>query len=82
MCIDHVWQVGSGRAASDRLGSARVWSFELCCARAGLVGTAVAMRAKAFGFKVLFYDPSTPEGVDKSLGKRHIHIYSAEPSTV
>ncbi len=34
----------------------------------GLVGTAVAMRAKAFGFKVLFYDPIAPEGTEKSLG--------------
>lgn len=34
----------------------------------GRIGTAVALRAKAFGFKVLFYDPYLPNGVDKSLG--------------
>lgn len=33
---------------------------------------AVAMRAKAFGFSVSFYDPLLPDGVDSSLGlKRH-----------
>ena len=34
----------------------------------GLIGTAVALRAKAFGCKVLVYDPFAPNGVDKSLG--------------
>jgi phosphoglycerate dehydrogenase-like enzyme len=34
----------------------------------GRIGTAVAMRAKGMGMKVLFYDPYLSEGVDKSLG--------------
>jgi C-terminal binding protein len=34
----------------------------------GRIGTAAALRAKAFGFEVLFYDPYLPNGVDKSLG--------------
>ncbi|EME84181.1 uncharacterized protein MYCFIDRAFT_202919 [Pseudocercospora fijiensis CIRAD86] len=34
----------------------------------GRIGTAAALRAKAFGFNVLFYDPYLPNGVDKSLG--------------
>lgn len=34
----------------------------------GRIGTAFALRAKALGFKVLFYDPYVPEGVDKALG--------------
>jgi C-terminal binding protein len=33
----------------------------------GAIGMAVAQRAKAFGWKVLFYDPFTPAGVDRSL---------------
>ena len=33
----------------------------------GRIGTAVALRAKAFGFHVLFYDPYLLNGVDKSL---------------
>ncbi|KAH8892117.1 C-terminal binding protein [Thozetella sp. PMI_491] len=34
----------------------------------GRVGTAAALRAKAFGWKVLFYDPHVPNGADKALG--------------
>lgn len=34
----------------------------------GRIGTATALRAKAFGFNVLFYDPYLPNGVDKSIG--------------
>ncbi|CAJ0572757.1 unnamed protein product, partial [Mesorhabditis spiculigera] len=34
----------------------------------GRVGTAVALRAKAFGLKVAFYDPLLPDGMEKSLG--------------
>lgn len=33
----------------------------------GRIGTAAALRAKAFGFRVLFYDPFVANGVDKSL---------------
>jgi phosphoglycerate dehydrogenase-like enzyme len=34
----------------------------------GRIGTATALRAKAFGFKVCFYDPYLPNGVDKAIG--------------
>ncbi|RMY16963.1 hypothetical protein D0867_06364 [Hortaea werneckii] len=34
----------------------------------GRIGTATALRAKAFGHNVLFYDPYLPNGVDKSIG--------------
>ncbi|KAJ0359921.1 hypothetical protein COL154_007973 [Colletotrichum chrysophilum] len=34
----------------------------------GLIGTAVALCAKAFGWKVLAYDPFAPNGIDKALG--------------
>ena len=34
----------------------------------GRIGTAAALRAKALGFNVLFYDPYRPNGADKSLG--------------
>jgi C-terminal binding protein len=33
----------------------------------GRIGTAAALRAKAFGFRVIFHDPHLPNGVDKSL---------------
>ncbi|EXJ81866.1 hypothetical protein A1O1_07931 [Capronia coronata CBS 617.96] len=34
----------------------------------GRIGTAVALRAKAFGWHVLFYDPYVKNGIDRSLG--------------
>jgi phosphoglycerate dehydrogenase-like enzyme len=34
----------------------------------GRIGTAAALRAKAFGFNVSFYDPYLPSGVCKSIG--------------
>ena len=36
----------------------------------GRIGTAVAVRAKALGMDVLFYDPLKPDGNDKALGIR------------
>ena len=35
----------------------------------GRVGQAVALRAKVFGFNVIFYDPYLADGIEKSLGK-------------
>lgn len=34
----------------------------------GRIGTAVALRAKAFGFRVMFFDPYLPNGVELGLG--------------
>jgi phosphoglycerate dehydrogenase-like enzyme len=34
----------------------------------GRIGTATALRAKALGFKVVFYDPYLPNGADKAVG--------------
>ncbi|WP_426955218.1 C-terminal binding protein [Muricoccus radiodurans] len=34
----------------------------------GRIGTAVALRAKAFGWRVIFHDPYLPNGVDLALG--------------
>ena len=39
------------------------------CYVAGRVGTAVALRAKVFGFNVIFYDPYLADGIEKSLGQ-------------
>lgn len=36
----------------------------------GRIGTAAALRAKALGFEVAYYDPFVPQGRDKSLGIR------------
>ncbi len=34
----------------------------------GRIGTAVALRAKAFGFRVVFYDPNLPNGTELGVG--------------
>lgn len=36
----------------------------------GRIGTATALRAKAIGMNVIYYDPYAPQGRDKSLGVR------------
>ncbi len=36
----------------------------------GRIGTAAALRAKAFGFEVVFHDPYAPDGREKALGVR------------
>jgi D-3-phosphoglycerate dehydrogenase/C-terminal binding protein len=38
----------------------------------GRIGTAAALRAKALGMDVAFYDPYLPDGVDKALGVRRV----------
>ena len=40
---------------------------------AGRIGSAVALRAKAFGFNVIFYDPYLPDGIEKSLGLERVY---------
>ena len=33
----------------------------------------MALRAKAFGFNVIFYDPYLPDGIEKSLGLERVY---------
>lgn len=42
----------------------------------GRIGSAAALRAKALGMKVLFYDPYVPDGKDKSLGVTRVESLS------
>lgn len=39
----------------------------------GRIGTAAALRAKAFGFRVVFYDPYVPSGTQKALGIERVN---------
>ncbi len=39
----------------------------------GRIGSAVALRAKAFGFNVIFYDPYLPDGIEKSFGLDRVY---------
>jgi D-3-phosphoglycerate dehydrogenase/C-terminal binding protein len=38
----------------------------------GRIGSAAALRAKALGMDVAFYDPHLPDGIDKALGVRRV----------
>lgn len=38
----------------------------------GRIGTATALRAKALGFKVVFYDPYVPSGTHKAVGVERV----------
>lgn len=39
----------------------------------GQIGMAVAIRAKVFGFNVIFYDPNKADGIDRSIGVTRIN---------
>jgi D-3-phosphoglycerate dehydrogenase len=66
--------------ASDRALRAGVWSKDshegtprlrgrtLGIAGCGRIGSALALRAKALGMRVVFYDPYKPDGLEKALG--------------
>ena len=43
----------------------------------GRIGTAAALRAKAFGMDVVFYDPFVPNGSDLAIGVRRVHSLEA-----
>uniref|UniRef100_A0A4W5LN48 C-terminal-binding protein 2 n=1 Tax=Hucho hucho TaxID=62062 RepID=A0A4W5LN48_9TELE len=43
------------------------------CMSAGRSGQAVAVRAKVFGFNVIFYDPYLQDGLERSLGVQRVY---------
>ena len=47
----------------------------------GRIGSAVALRAKAFGFNVIFYDPYLPDGVEKSFGLERLYTLQVNNKT-
>lgn len=48
----------------------------------GRIGSAVALRAKAFGFNVIFYDPYLPDGIEKSLGLTRVYTLQVSFSSI
>lgn len=54
-------------------GSARIRGDTIGIVGLGRVGTAVALRAHAFGFRVTFYDPYLPDGIERSLGIERVY---------
>lgn len=54
-------------------GCCRVRGDTLGIIGLGRIGTAVALRARMFGFTVIFYDPYIPDGVEKGLGITRVY---------
>ncbi|KAL3318759.1 hypothetical protein Ciccas_002586 [Cichlidogyrus casuarinus] len=54
-------------------GSARIRGDTLGIIGLGRVGTAVAQRARAFGFRVIFYDPYLSDGIERALGIERVY---------
>ena len=63
---------GSDGVAALAKGTRRIRGCVLGVLGCGRIGTATALRAKAFGFDVIFYDPHVPAGTDKALGIRRV----------
>lgn len=49
-------------------GNIRLRGLTLGLVGAGRIGTAVALRAKVFGMRVVIYDPYVPDGYEKAIG--------------
>ena len=61
-------QTGLPQIRDAANGSARIRGDTLGLVGLGKIGQAVALRAKAFGFAVTFYDPYIQDGIDRALG--------------
>ncbi|PIK49467.1 putative C-terminal-binding protein 1 isoform X1 [Apostichopus japonicus] len=65
--------VGAEQIREAGQGAMRIRGETLGIIGLGRVGTAVALRAKAFGFKIIFYDPYLSDGMEKSLGLTRVY---------
>ncbi|XP_077311688.1 C-terminal-binding protein 2 isoform X2 [Lithobates pipiens] len=54
-------------------GAARVRGETLGLIGFGRVGQAVAVRAKVFGFSIIFYDPYLQDGTERALGVQRVY---------
>ncbi len=64
---------GGGWDYRTALGTPRLRGKTLGLIGCGRIGSATALRAKAFGLDVVFYDPNLPQGHDKALGVRRVY---------
>jgi len=64
---------GPDQLKDAAFGCARIRGDTLGIVGLGRIGSAVALRAKAFGFNVIFYDPYLPDGIEKSLGLERVY---------
>jgi D-3-phosphoglycerate dehydrogenase len=54
-------------------GAPRLRGRTLGIVGCGRIGTALALRARALGLRVVFHDPYLPDGVDKALGVERVY---------
>ena len=66
---------GFNGVADDLIASPRSMNLILFTVHAssGRSGQAVAVRAKVFGFNVIFYDPYLQDGLERSLGVQRVY---------
>lgn len=62
------WKIEQSRAAKMR----RLRTQTFGVVGLGRIGTATALRAKALGFRTVFYDPYVPSGTHKAVGVERI----------
>ncbi len=55
------------------VGTPRLRGKTLGLVGCGRIGSATALRARAFGLDVVFFDPLVKQGADKALGVRRVH---------
>ncbi|XP_022080614.1 C-terminal-binding protein 1-like isoform X2 [Acanthaster planci] len=65
--------LGAEQIREAAVGATRIRGETLGIIGLGRCGTAVAQRAKAFGFNILFYDPYLADGIEKSLGLTRVY---------
>uniref|UniRef100_A0A452TG00 C-terminal-binding protein 2 n=1 Tax=Ursus maritimus TaxID=29073 RepID=A0A452TG00_URSMA len=63
-------QRGPTQGVASGAPSPLTWTLSL---RTGRTGQAAAVRAKAFGFSVIFYDPYLQDGIERSLGVQRVY---------
>lgn len=72
--LNHRLQRGLGAWSSEQVRPlTRIRGQVFGIVGCGRIGTAAALRAKAFGFQVVFYDPYLADGVDKALGVDRVY---------
>jgi C-terminal binding protein len=54
-------------------GTPRLRGRTLALLGCGRIGTAMALRGKALGMRVVYYDPYKPDGLDKALGIERVY---------
>ena len=65
------------QAELQQRGITRIRGLRLGIVGLGRIGTAVAMRARGFGFEMAFYDPFLPAGVEKGFAMRRAVSFDA-----